>query len=155
MSSSVDLTVASLHFAHASHLLKHCCLNTSLPVRITACTHHCLYASLSLRITAVTHHCCYASLPLRIAAVGPRSVRRCALQNFLTYRIAATMQLVFFFFIALLAFDLKKYQPEGKEWPEFFFVPVLLLLLITVLNDGTLITIGYDNVKAPDYPAKV
>jgi hypothetical protein len=108
-------------------------------------THHT-----SLSIAVLSHHCLYTSLPW-----GPRSAWCCALQNFLTYRIAATMQLVFFFFIALLAFDLKKYQPKGEEWPEFFFVPVLLLLLITVLNDGTLITIGYDNVKAPDFPAKV
>jgi H+-transporting ATPase len=67
------------------------------------------------------------------------------------------MQLVFFFFIALLAFDLKEYQPADveKAWPQFFFIPVLLLILITVLNDGTLITVGYDTVKASDYPAKV
>ncbi len=38
-------------------------------------------------------------------------------------------------------------------WPNFFQLPVLMLMLITVLNDGTLIAIGYDNVipnKRPD-----
>lgn len=84
------------------------------------------------------------------------------LQNFLTYRIAATLQLVFFFFIALIAFDPRDYEPasvaadpEAREWPDFFFLPVILLILITLLNDGTMIAIGYDNVIAPTRPAKV
>jgi H+-transporting ATPase len=41
------------------------------------------------------------------------------------------------------------------RWPEFFFLPVLLLMLITLLNDGTMIAIGYDHVVAPTRPAKV
>jgi len=39
------------------------------------------------------------------------------------------------------------------QWPSFFQLPVLMLMLITLLNDGTLISIGYDNVvpnKRPD-----
>ena len=32
-------------------------------------------------------------------------------------------------------------------WPLCFQLPVLMLMLITLLNDGTLISIGYDNVK--------
>jgi hypothetical protein len=32
------------------------------------------------------------------------------------------------------------------QWPSFFQLPVLMLMLITLLNDGTLISIGYDNV---------
>ena len=39
-----------------------------------------------------------------------------------------------------------------KEWPPFFKLPVLMLMLITLLNDGTLISIGYDNVKPSKYP---
>ena len=38
--------------------------------------------------------------------------------------------------------------------PEFFHMPVLLLMLITLLNDGTLITIAYDNVKASSSPCR-
>jgi H+-transporting ATPase len=80
-------------------------------------------------------------------------------QNFLTYRIAATLQLVSFFIIALLAFEPSKYEPEGltgeERWPDYFFIPVILLMLITLLNDGTMITIGYDRVTAPTRPAKV
>jgi len=33
-------------------------------------------------------------------------------------------------------------------------MPVLMLMLITLLNDGTLISVGYDNVKASPYPEK-
>ena len=34
-------------------------------------------------------------------------------------------------------------------------MPALLLVFITVLNDGTMIAIGYDNAKASARPAKV
>jgi len=80
------------------------------------------------------------------------------MQNFLTYRIAATMQLLVFFFIAVLSFRphelLGTVPPEVNvdEWQPFFKMPVLLLMLITLLNDGTLIAIGYDNVETSQYP---
>eukprot|EP00606_Chrysophyceae_sp_TOSAG23-5_P000617 GSChrysophyteH2.ASY1.ANO1.1500.1 assembled CDS len=64
------------------------------------------------------------------------------IRNFLTYRIAATLQLLFFFFIAVFI-----------VWPDYFHLPVLMLMLITVLNDGALIAIGYDNVMPSDTPA--
>eukprot|EP00388_Colpodella_angusta_P042319 GDKK01055915.1.p1 GENE.GDKK01055915.1~~GDKK01055915.1.p1 ORF type:complete len:610 (+),score=149.53 GDKK01055915.1:48-1832(+) len=86
------------------------------------------------------------------------------IKNFLTYRIAATLQLLVFFFIAVLAFKPKEYMPANWEtdldfpdahsWPEFFHMPVLMLVLITLLNDGTLIAIGYDNVEARETPEK-
>merc|ERR1719160_610005 len=41
---------------------------------------------------------------------------------------------------------------DTKEWPQFFHMPVLMLMLITLLNDGTLITIGYDHAIAPRTP---
>jgi len=43
---------------------------------------------------------------------------------------------------------------DAHEWPRFFQMPVLMLMLITLLNDGTLISIGYDRVKASPYPEK-
>jgi H+-transporting ATPase len=73
------------------------------------------------------------------------------MKNFITYRIAATLQLLVFFFIAVLALRPKENMPdhwkslEGfdkHEWPDFFSMPVLMLMLITLLNDGTLISIG-------------
>ena len=83
------------------------------------------------------------------------------MKSFLTYRIAATLQLLIFFFIAVFAFQPSKYlpvpmpvgMPAGEEpWPHFFKMPVLLLMLITLLNDGTLISVGYDNVTASKIP---
>jgi H+-transporting ATPase len=86
----------------------------------------------------------------------------------LTYRIAATLQLLTFFFIAVFSFkpvdkmpdDWETMHkdgdfPDSHEWPEFFHMPVLMLILITLLNDGTLITIGYDNANPTQAPPKV
>merc|ERR1711953_905494 len=80
------------------------------------------------------------------------------------YRIAATLQLLCFFFVAAFAFSPQDYMPEGWEkipelkadgkWPQFFHMPVLMLMFITLLNDGTLITIGYDHAVAPKTPPK-
>src|SRR5579871_4865049 len=76
------------------------------------------------------------------------------MKSFLTYRIAATLQLLVFFFIAVLSLKPREYIPhplpsdwldsqDTHEWPQFFQMPVLMLMLITLLNDGTLISIGY------------
>jgi H+-transporting ATPase len=78
------------------------------------------------------------------------------IRNFITYRIAATLQLLLFFFIAIFAFRPSDYEPEEMDshtWPDFFHMPVIMLMLITLLNDGTLIAIGYDNVIPPSTPA--
>jgi H+-transporting ATPase len=74
--------------------------------------------------------------------------------NFITYRISATLQLLLFFFIAVFAFHPNEYQqpPGVSDWPDFFHMPVLMLMLITLLNDGTLITIAYDYAKASETP---
>ncbi len=36
--------------------------------------------------------------------------------------------------------------------PHFFHMPVIMLMLITLLNDGTLIAIGYDHVEPSHTP---
>jgi len=89
------------------------------------------------------------------------------IRNFLTYRIAATLQLLVFFFIAVFVFKPAEFEPSNwKEmnahglfpdkvvWPPFFHMPVLMLMLITLLNDGTLIAIGYDHVQPRESPEK-
>ncbi len=55
------------------------------------------------------------------------------MSNFITYRIAATLQLLLFFFIAIFAFHPKDFQqPEDPDrnlpWPDFFHMPVLMLM---------------------------
>ncbi|EFJ47104.1 hypothetical protein VOLCADRAFT_105176 [Volvox carteri f. nagariensis] len=94
---------------------------------------------------------------------------RCIFQrmkNFINYRIAATLQLLVFFFIAVLTLKPADYEPPPQpcehnpkelcdaEFPNFFKMPVLMLMLITLLNDGTLISIGYDHVKPTTMPEK-
>jgi len=80
------------------------------------------------------------------------------MSNFITYRIAATLQLLFFFFIAIFAFHPADFAPAeadimvGQEWPAFFKMPVIMLMLITLLNDGTLISIAYDYATASTTP---
>merc|ERR1712164_111777 len=86
----------------------------------------------------------------------------CRVRSFLTYRIAATLQLLCFFFCAVFLYRPNEYMPkhwqkdpefmDTVEWPPFFHMPVLMLMLITLLNDGTLITIGYDLAVAPKTP---
>eukprot|EP00667_Euglena_gracilis_P001290 EG_transcript_1290 len=84
------------------------------------------------------------------------------MKSFLTYRIAATLQLLVFFFIALFAFVPTDYLPTPdptivpgwEQWPGYFILPVLLLMIITLLNDGTLCCIGYDNAKASPIPER-
>jgi hypothetical protein len=70
---------------------------------------------------------------------------------------------VCFFFVAVLALHPSEYMcPEGPGtptcWdpaaPHFFKMPVLMLILITVLNDGTLCTIAYDHVVPSNEPEK-
>jgi len=84
-------------------------------------------------------------------------ISRCIFQrmkNFITYRIAATLQLLIFFFIAVLSFQPDSFDGSDRDggWPSYFKLPVLMLMLITLLNDGTLISIGYDNVNPSKYP---
>jgi len=83
------------------------------------------------------------------------------MKSFLTYRIAATLQLVVFFFIALFSFKPVDWLPADptivpghQDWPGYFIIPVLMLIIITVLNDGTLCSIGYDNAKASPLPER-
>jgi len=86
-------------------------------------------------------------------------IARCVfmrIRNFIIYRISATLQLLVFFFIAVFTFKPSSYSHPAVDetWPDFFHMPVLLLMLITVLNDGTLIAIGYDRVVPPKTPVQ-
>jgi len=82
------------------------------------------------------------------------------MKSFLTYRIAATLQLLTFFFIAVFAFDpraySRDYNPPGvdDDWPIFFSLPVIYLMIITLINDGTLISIGYDHATPSKTPER-
>jgi len=81
------------------------------------------------------------------------------IKSFLTYRIAATLQLLTFFFIAVFSFNPREYAvnhhaPDGEDWPQYFSLPVIFLMIITLINDGTLISIGYDYATPSKRPEK-
>lgn len=81
------------------------------------------------------------------------------MKSFLTYRAAATLQLLMFFFIAVLSFNPQQYAaaylpPDQENWPGFFSLPVIYLMIITLINDGTLISIGYDHAVPSKYPER-
>ncbi|RNF04529.1 P-ATPase family transporter: proton [Trypanosoma conorhini] len=73
--------------------------------------------------------------------------------SFLTYRISATLQLVCFFFIACFSLTPRDYGSVDAEF-QFFHLPVLMFMLITLLNDGCLMTIGYDRVVPSKLPQR-
>jgi len=54
------------------------------------------------------------------------------MKNYCIYRITCTVQLLFFFTIAIIELN--------------FSIPTITLVLLTLLNDGTVISIAYDNV---------
>ena len=59
---------------------------------------------------------------------------------FMIYRLAATLELLTFHFISVFAFNPSSYQPayitKAQKWPDVFEMPVLMLLLISLINDG-------------------
>ncbi|CEO99462.1 Plasma membrane ATPase [Plasmodiophora brassicae] len=75
------------------------------------------------------------------------------MNSFLIYRVAATLQLILFFFIAILAMHPNELGPaHDKSFPEFWSMPVTALITITVLNDGTIISVAYDTVHTSKRP---
>jgi len=64
-------------------------------------------------------------------------------------------------FSSLLYFHLiqKEYAtrdnpPDAEDWPSFFSLPVIYLMIITLINDGTLISIGYDHAVPSKFPER-
>merc|ERR1719453_494956 len=70
------------------------------------------------------------------------------MKNYVIYRIACTFQLLFFFF-AVTCMHPNSY---GHFEAKYFKMPVTALVIITILNDGCIISIAYDYVKAGRYP---
>eukprot|EP00927_Polykrikos_kofoidii_P079082 TRINITY_DN7586_c0_g2_i1.p1 TRINITY_DN7586_c0_g2~~TRINITY_DN7586_c0_g2_i1.p1 ORF type:complete len:916 (-),score=142.26 TRINITY_DN7586_c0_g2_i1:6-2639(-) len=74
------------------------------------------------------------------------------MKNFVIYRVACTVQLLFFFFLSTLFFNPAEIDPEWTE--RYFAIPVVGLVCITILNDGTIVSVAYDNVDASAVPEK-
>jgi len=73
------------------------------------------------------------------------------MKNYVIYRIACTLQLLSFFFFAILAIHPNAF---GFEEHLYFKLPVIALVVITILNDGCIISIAYDHVKPSHTPEK-
>jgi magnesium-transporting ATPase (P-type) len=73
------------------------------------------------------------------------------MKNFVIYRVACTEQLLFFFFISCIFYHPNQFE---DSWPQHFAIPVIALVTITILNDGTIISVAYDNVHASMQPEK-
>ena len=107
------------------------------------------------------------------------------MKNYVTYRIACTLQLLVFFFIAILFMHPNDFHdfrtgynhsldqpcdyvhanangtgammwlPRGcADVEQYFALPVIALVVITILNDGTIITIARDKVIPGSTPEK-
>ena len=79
------------------------------------------------------------------------------IKNYCIYRIACTLQLLFFFVVSMVIFNPDAFDCDGHDdcddVPKYFTFPVFGIVLIAVLNDGTLISIAVDNAmvsKRPD-----
>jgi H+-transporting ATPase len=94
------------------------------------------------------------------------------MRNYCLYRISCTIQLLCFFFFAIVAVDPNNTYFYGQVYDGLndpstghpfpcqinhnsaFTLPVLSLVVITILNDGTIITIAYDKVIPENRPQK-
>ena len=80
------------------------------------------------------------------------------LKNYIIYRIACTTQLLVFFFATMVAVNPKNFNCHGSDdcdsRPNTFALPVIALVMITLLNDGTIVSIAYDNVTVARLPEK-
>jgi len=74
------------------------------------------------------------------------------MKNFVIYRVACTVQLLFFFFLSTVFFAPHEVNPLWTE--QYFAIPVIALVSITILNDGTIVSVAYDNVNASSAPEK-
>lgn len=75
------------------------------------------------------------------------------MRNYCIYRIACTIQLLFFFFFAVL-FIRPDSLSDGVDDEHNFTLPVIAIVIITILNDGTIITIAHDKVIPDRRPQK-
>jgi hypothetical protein len=89
------------------------------------------------------------------------------MRNYCLYRISCTIQLLCFFFFAIVSMEPNDSAFYGTRYPNIygeltcqinhnvaFTLPVLSLVVITILNDGTIITIAYDKVIPENRPQK-
>lgn len=82
--------------------------------------------------------------PLLGAVLAARAVFA-RLRVYAIYRIAATAQLLGFFFFACLTCN--PYDTNAA-WPHYFALPVVALAVLTILTDATVVALAYDSAVA-------
>jgi len=76
------------------------------------------------------------------------------MRNYVMYRIACSFQLLIFLFISVLTIKPQAYFGTVSVNSHAFVLPVTALVIITILNDGTIITISHDKVIPDNSPSK-
>lgn len=91
------------------------------------------------------------------AIYGSRKVFQ-RMKNYVIYRVACTTQLLIFFFAAMTCVDPQSYLCSGfddcGDVPDTFTLPVIAIVIIALLNDGTILSLAYDNVTVSRTPEK-
>uniref|UniRef100_A0A7S0H6Z2 Plasma membrane ATPase n=1 Tax=Amorphochlora amoebiformis TaxID=1561963 RepID=A0A7S0H6Z2_9EUKA len=70
-------------------------------------------------------------------------------RNYCIYRVAGTIQLIFFFFVAIFFRPSDAFEGESEK---NFRLPVLAVVFITLVNDACVLTISRDNVISAKSP---
>eukprot|EP00941_MAST-03F_sp_MAST-3F-sp1_P001184 g1184.t1 len=72
-------------------------------------------------------------------------------RNYCIFRIAGTIQLIFFFFLSV-SFKPGEYFDDLHLQVDNVYLPVIAIVLITLLNDACVLTIARDNVTPSNRP---
>lgn len=101
----------------------------------------------------------YPGLSVVVSAVHEARKTFQRLNNYFTYRIACTLQLLLFFSTTMIFISPNDKSCNGPndchKIPNTFTLPVISLVIIAVLNDGTIVSIAYDNVVVTRKPYKL
>lgn len=73
------------------------------------------------------------------------------MRNYVIFRVALTVQLLFFFFYSCVFVSPKDLDPSS---PGFFQLPVLAMAVLAMLNDGVIIAVAYDEAAPSLVPEK-
>jgi H+-transporting ATPase len=81
------------------------------------------------------------------------------MRTYLMFRIAGSIQLFWFFGIAVIAMKPPTYAAAdsleyGCSLPGYFMLPAICVVLITVFNDISMFTLAYDRAIPSQYPSK-
>lgn len=93
------------------------------------------------------------------------------MRSYVTYRVACSLSLLAFFFLAVTALDPDQFYQPNLSWadahapagsasrslgpnahPQSFTLPVIALVILALLNDGAILAVAYDKVTPQQAP---